>query len=423
MHTPICDAISLSANGHTLPSGKRVAYQPFYAGPWWSQLGRPGTRACEGRRARLRDEPFRRNVCRLWFYRTIPTAVGPPALPRRLVYSYHDYPAIVCEDIVRVRRAVARAAIPAKSTDRNLIIGTWNLRKFGAIHRSWEENSGSPKRNLRALAYIAEVVRHFDVIAIQEVLRDTTAVRMLVDEFLGNDWGLILSDVNAGVKGLGERLVYLYDRRRVQPSGLAGEIVLPPHKDLGHQEQFDRSPYFVGFRANKERFALLTAHIRFGSGPADRRPEIVRFAQFTAAEIRDRARFAGAEEANLIVLGDFNIEARRADDPLFAAFVAAGLMVPEALRDVRTNYAQTVKHYDQIAWFMGDLTLLTNGGAGVIDLRGTVFRELTARQVTDRVSDHLPLWAEFVIDRSGHELADQLGLDRDAPDPFVSVPD
>jgi hypothetical protein len=103
--------------------------------------------------------------------------------------------------------------------------------------------------------------------------------------------------------------------------------------------------------------------------------------------------------------------------------LAAGLMVPEALRDVRTNYAQTVKHYDQIAWFMGDLTLLTNGGAGVIDLRGTVFRELTARQVTDRVSDHLPLWAEFVIDRSGHELADQLGLDRDAPDPFVSVPD
>ncbi len=339
------------------------------------------------------------------------------------MFTYRDYPANVCEDIVRLRRAIARANIPAKSTDRNLVIGTWNLRKFGAIHRSWEENSGTPKRNLRALAYIAEVVRNFDVIAIQEVLRDTTAVRMLVDEFLGNDWGLILSDVNAGDKGLGERLVYLYDRRRVQPSGLAGEIVLPPQKDIGQQEQFDRSPYFVGFRANKERFALLTAHIRFGSGPADRRPEIERLATYTATEIRDRSRFAGAEESNLIVLGDFNIEARRADDPLFAAFLSAGLMVPEELRNVRSNYAQTVKHYDQIAWFMGDLTLLTKGSAGVIDLRGTVFRELTARQVTDRVSDHLPLWAEFIIDRSAHELAEQLGLDGDAPDPFVTVPD
>jgi hypothetical protein len=338
------------------------------------------------------------------------------------VYSYRDYPAIVCEDLVRLRRAIARSGLPAKRTDQNLVIGTWNLRKLGGVHRAFEENAGSPKRNLRALAYIAEVVRGFDVIAIQEVLRDTSAVRTLVDEFLGPDWGLILSDVTAGDKGLGERLGYIYDRRRVQPSGLAGEIVLPPHDEQQPQEQFDRTPYFVGFRANQERFSLLTVHIRFGSGPADRRPEIERLARYTATEIRDRARFAGAEETNLIVLGDFNIEARREDDPLFAAFLSAGLQVPVALRDVRTNYAQTVKHYDQIAWFMGDLTLLTQGRAGVIDYRDTVYRELTSRQVTDRVSDHLPLWTEFLIDRSTQTLAQRLGLDPDAPDPLAAVP-
>lgn len=339
------------------------------------------------------------------------------------MYSYLDYPTIVCEDLVRLRRAIARANIPAKQTDRNLIIGTWNLRKMGGVYRAFTENPGSPKRNLRALAYIAEVVRNFDVIAIQEVLRDTSAIRTLVDEFLGPDWGLIISDVSAGDKGLGERLGYIYDRRRVQPSGLAGEIVLPPRNKIDPQEQFDRTPYFVGFRSNQERFSLLTAHIRFGTSPADRLPEIERLAQYTATEIRDRARFAGAEETNLIVLGDFNIEARRTEDPLFAAFLSAGLMVPEALRDVRTNYAQTVKHYDQIAWFMGDLALLTKGRAGVVDYRGTVFRDLTSRQVTDRVSDHLPLWTEFIIDRSDHSLAEKLGLNADAPEPFASIPD
>ncbi len=339
------------------------------------------------------------------------------------MYSYDDYPAIVCEDIVRLRHCLDRSRVPARKTDENLIIGTWNIRQLGKVFRSWEENPGSPKRNLRGLAYIAEIVRRFDVIAIQEIKRDTECIRILLDEFLGSNWGLILSDVSGGPLGNSERLGYLYDRRRVTPSGLAGEVVLPPNEGMSPVEQFDRTPYVVGFRAGSERFSLLTAHIRFGKSVEDRRPEIERLARYTATELRERARFATAEESNLIVLGDFNIEARRLEDPLFAAFIASGLTVPEPLRDVQSNYAQSVKHYDQIAWFMGDLTLLSRGAAGVIDFRGTVFKELTARQVTDRLSDHFPLWVEFLIDRSTETLARTLGLDDAAPAPFESIPD
>jgi hypothetical protein len=39
-----------------------------------------------------------------------------------------------------------------------------------------------------------------------------------------------------------------------------------------------------------------------------------------------------------------------------------------------------------------------------------------------RVSDHLPLWVEFSIDRSRSELIDVLGLDEMQPDPFADVP-
>jgi endonuclease/exonuclease/phosphatase family metal-dependent hydrolase len=339
------------------------------------------------------------------------------------MYSYADYPAAVCEDIVRLRRRLDRAQLPPRRTDENLVVGTWNIRHFGKLHPAWTENADAPKRNLRALAYIAEVVRRFDVVAVQEVKRDTTALRVLLDEFLGPNWGVVLSDVSAGARGNEERLGYLYDRRRVTPSGLAGEIVLPPLDGLAPTEQFDRTPYVVGFRAGTERFALLTAHIRYGGGAADRRPEILALARYTADEIRDRARFDGAEETNLIVLGDFNIDARRAGDPLYEAFLSAGLTVPEPLRDVQTNYAQTVKHYDQIAWFMGDLGLLTRGAAGVIDYRGAVYRELSARQVTDRVSDHLPLWAEFVTDRSTEAIARTLRVNLGVPEPFAGIPD
>jgi endonuclease/exonuclease/phosphatase family metal-dependent hydrolase len=342
------------------------------------------------------------------------------------MYSYADYPPVVCEDVVRLRRRLDRAQLPPRRTDDNLVIGTWNIRHFGQLHPEWTESRDGPKRNLRALAYIAEIVRRFDVVAVQEIKRETTALRVLVDEFLGANWGVVLSDVSAGAKGNEERLGYLYDRRRVTPSGLAGEIVLPPRDGgdgLAPAEQFDRTPYVVGFRAGTERFALLTVHIRYGGGPADRRPEVLALARYTADEIRDRARFAGAEETNLIVLGDFNIDARRAGDPLYEALLSAGLTVPEPLRDVQTNYAHTVKHYDQIAWFMGELGLLTKGAAGVIDYRGTVYKELTSRQVTDRVSDHLPLWVEFVTDRSTEAIARTLGVDLGAPEPFAGVPD
>lgn len=339
------------------------------------------------------------------------------------MFTYADYPKVVCEDIVRLRRCLERSHVPPRKTDDNLIIGTWNIRQLGELYRSWDENKGSPKRNLRSLAYIAEIVRRFDVVAIQEIKRETAGIRVLIDEFLGPNWGLLFSDVSGGALGNNERLGYLYDRRRVSPSGLAGEVVLPASEGHDPVEQFDRTPFVVGFRAGAERFSLLTAHIRYGKSTDDRRPEIERLAKFTATELRNRARFDGAEESNLIVLGDFNIDARRETDPLFAAFIASGLTVPEALRNVQSNYGQSVKHYDQIAWFMGDLTLLTNGAAGVIDYRNTVFKELSARQVTDRLSDHLPLWVEFLIDRSTESLARALGVDAAAPDPFAGIPD
>jgi endonuclease/exonuclease/phosphatase family metal-dependent hydrolase len=343
---------------------------------------------------------------------------------------YGDYPRPVIEDIVRLRRRIGNPADPAdprtvfppRRTDENLIIGTWNLRRFGGLHRSWEENPGSPKRNLRALAIIAEIVRRFDVIAIQEVLRDTLALRTLLEEFLGLDWGVILSDVTAGASGNSERFAFLYDRRRVTPSGLAGEIVLPPIADGTPAEQFDRTPYVVGFRAAQERFALLTAHIRFADRAEDRLPEIRRVAAFTASEIRDRARTAAAEETNLIVLGDFNID-RRQGNPLFDAFIETGLWVPEAIQTIATNYGREARHYDQIAWFRDAFTLRNDGRAGVIDFVGAVFPELSRRQMTDRVSDHLPLWVEFVTDRSGEEMARALGVDPNMPDPFAAVPD
>jgi endonuclease/exonuclease/phosphatase family metal-dependent hydrolase len=336
--------------------------------------------------------------------------------------NYATYPPEIARDVVRLRRRIAASKLPVKVTDQNLLIGTWNIRHFGKVHPHWEENPDSPKRNRRSLAYIAEVIRNFDVVAIQEVKRDTTAIRTLLYDFLGTDWGLIVSDVCAGPAGNVERLGFLYDNRRVQPSGLAGEVVLPPTAAGDPSVQFARTPYIVGFRAGSFRFSLLTAHIKYGDVPDDRLPELEALAKYVAKEIRDRTRTEDAEESNLIVLGDFNTD-RRGDHPLFQAFAATGLIVPPELQGLRTTYNTEPKHYDQIAWFMGDLGLPYNDHAGVIDFAGAIYQELTMHQMSYRVSDHFPLWVEFSIDRSRTDLANTLGLDPAMPRPLSSIPD
>jgi endonuclease/exonuclease/phosphatase family metal-dependent hydrolase len=186
-------------------------------------------------------------------------------------------------------------------------------------------------------------------------------------------------------------------------------------------QQFDRTPYLVGFRANSESFTLLTAHIKYGSVPTERIGEIKALAQYIAREIRARLKTL-SEEKNLIVLGDFNID-ERGSNPLFQAFISTGLVVPDALLNLKSTCNTKAKFYDQIAWFMGGLDLLTAGRAGVIDFASSVFQEMTLQQMTYRLSDHFPLWVEFLTDRSEEKLASVLGLDPGAPDPFVTVPD
>jgi endonuclease/exonuclease/phosphatase family metal-dependent hydrolase len=334
--------------------------------------------------------------------------------------DYASYPLTVVEDIARLRRRIQASGIPEKRTDKNLLIGTWNVRAFGDVFPQWGENPASPKRNYRAMASIAEIARCLDVIAIQEVKRDTRGIRLL-QNWLGPAWGLILSDVTAGTQGNDERLSFLYDQRRVRPSGLTGEIVLPPTPQGNPVVQFSRTPYIVGFESSQERFVLLTAHIKYGSIPEDRIDEIRSLADYIAREIRDRAMDAFSEEANLIVLGDFNID-ERGDNPLFQAFRSTGLTVPTQLEKLQTTYGSKAKYYDQIGWFMGAMNLLFQD-AGVVDFAGALFPEINLRSMSFRVSDHFPLWAAFNIDRSTAKMAHTLGVDPGMPDPLSSVPE
>jgi endonuclease/exonuclease/phosphatase family metal-dependent hydrolase len=294
--------------------------------------------------------------------------------------------------------------MPAKASNANIVIGTWNLRAFSDLTKAWETPTGaSPARNFADVTYIATFIRRCDVVAVQEVRGNLRALRHLL-KVLGDDWGFILTDVTRGPAGNDERLAFLFDTRRVRLSGLACELVVwvetGPRVAAGAlSRQFARTPYAVSFISSGQTFTLVTLHIDYGKQPGDRVPELTGIASWLAGWAEREYGW----DHNLIALGDFNID--RENDPLYQAFTSTGLTPAAQLAGLRRtifDQPSTPHYYDQIAWFTRGqkkrpvLNLdCTSGGNFdfVPELRG----DRTLAQLSWHISDHYPLWAEFAV--------------------------
>ncbi len=298
--------------------------------------------------------------------------------------------------------------LPDKALDKNLLIATWNLRGFGDLFSNWVAGANdTPKRDKQSLLCIAEIVSRFDVIAIQEVKGNLRCLQHML-KLLGPDWNFTMTDVTRGRPGNDERMAFVFDSRKLQLSGLAGELVVPEEKLTEIKpdaltRQFARTPYAVSFKTAGHTFILTTLHVLYGGNAAARKPELKAIAEWLAEWAGD----INAWDHNLIALGDFNID--RQDDELFQAFTSSGLRTPDDLNRVpRTLFSDPdkpnlEKFYDQIAWFpqlegKPTFALKYNRG-GSFDFTPVVLmsRGLTRQALSYRISDHYPLWAEFLV--------------------------
>ncbi len=204
---------------------------------------------------------------------------------------------------------------------------------------------------------IAEILSRFDVIAVQEVKADLRALRHVLKK-LGPDWGFLMTDVTYGQPGNDERLAYIYDSRRLKPSGLACELVVPddlatPYSSAANafQRQFVRTPYAVSFNAGGKTFVLITLHVVYGKTGADRVAELTAIAKW----LKSWAESMDDYGQNLICMGDFNIDRR--GDPLWQAFSSTGLVTAPGLEKVPRTLSSSIEtpdlksFFDQIAWF------------------------------------------------------------------------
>lgn len=331
-------------------------------------------------------------------------------------------------NLLALKERLARE-IPRRTVTETLLLATWNIREF--------DSSKYGTRTSEAYHYIAEIVSHFDLVAIQEVRDDLRAIDQL-RWILGRDtWDYILTDVTEGSRGNRERMAFLYDSKKVRFGGLAGEVVLPERLKAGEIQvprQLARTPFVVGFEVGWFRFMLCTVHILYGTSKAEdagRLKEIEELSDFLAK--RAQHQFSWAKD--LILLGDFNIF--DPSDVTFEAIENAGFIVPRGIRSLPSNVPQN-KHYDQIAFFAPRVQdQLGEIEAGVFNFFDLVYREddqetyvpdmgegyektskgkkRTAagktrhyRQWrTHQMSDHLPMWVKLKIDFGEEYLAEK----------------
>ena len=109
----------------------------------------------------------------------------------------------ISERLINLRETI-RASDLGRRNHNNLVIGSWNIRAF---------DEGKPRRD-ESYHYIAEIIDHFDICAVQEVKKDLGPLRRLL-KLLGPDWDDFVTDVTEGNKGNKERQAFLYNKQKV----------------------------------------------------------------------------------------------------------------------------------------------------------------------------------------------------------------
>ena len=340
----------------------------------------------------------------------------------------------IVERLLSLRRSL-KEHVPSRTLKESLLLATWNIREFDSLKFG--------KRTKDANFFIAEIISHFDLVAVQEVRKDLKGLKNVM-RILGKNWDYLITDVTEGNPGNKERMAFLYDTRKVRFGGLASEIVLPPKKTKDSDGntiylsplQIARTPFMCGFSAGWTDFTLVTVHMIYGSSdPNDPRrvAEINQIAEF----LEDRSHDETAWSRNFILLGDFNIFKKT--DQTMKALDKAGFKIPTILFDTPTNIKED-RIYDQIAFRTRDDRFADASiNAGVFRFFRSVFRaEDEARYAefmgkgyitdsngntrdaasktryykthwrTHQMSDHYPLWIELKIDYTDEYLTRKL---------------
>ena len=351
----------------------------------------------------------------------------------------------IASNLLRLKREITKQGVPERTVDETLLLASFNIRDFDS------NKFGHGKRLKESFYYLAEMIAAFDLVALQEINDNLSGLTNLMSH-LGTGWDYIATDTS----GNSERMVFVYDKKKVKFRNIAGEIVLP-YKSLKRKEfldfaksveglspdefkklaydrdalnpnrQFSRTPFVVSFQSGWFKFKICTVHIFYGATSGIKLKRRQR-------EIREVAKFLKKradkdKKENYILLGDFNIVSP--EHKTMEALTGNGFVIPEEIQ--KSNVKETM-YYDQIAFRLKDQELMPQA-ANVFTFFNAVYKtnefetykpyikatSSSAAGKTDadlkkyykdewrtfQISDHKIMWVELKINFSEKYLKDR----------------
>lgn len=252
-------------------------------------------------------------------------------------------------------------------------VATFNIQVFG------EAKLSSP----RVVEILTKIVRQYDVIAIQEIRAKSQNVLPQFVEALnadGRHYDYVIGP-RLGRSVSKEQYAFVYDTETIETDRSQLYTINDP-EDLLHRE-----PLVGWFRTRsaspEEAFTFSLVNIHTDPERAEEECDWMKDVFF---KVRDDGRM----EDDVILLGDFNLDARRMNKlSRIGSMNAAVIGLP-------TNTRGT-QQYDNIL-FTADATKEFTGRSGVDNFLRQF--NLSLAEALE-VSDHLPVWAEFNVYEGG----------------------
>ncbi len=242
---------------------------------------------------------------------------------------------------------------------------SWNLQNFG------KSKSDS------TLIYIANTVKDYDIVAIQEVVAGyggAQAVAKLADELnrKGAKWDYVISDPTSSSAYKTERYAFLWKTAIVKKIGKAW-------LEQKYNLEIDREPYYCTFEYKNKQFTVANFHAITKS----KQPETeIKYFKFLPAEYPD---------LNLIFLGDFNCpQSHTVFNPLKKMGYNPILVNQKtSLKKKHQNGQYLASEFDNIFYNKK----VKNNNSGVIHF----YKKFNSLEDAHLISDHIPIWFEFSL--------------------------
>lgn len=255
-------------------------------------------------------------------------------------------------------------------------IASFNIQVFGE----------SKLRKPEAMRTIVDLVRRFDVVAIQEIraVSDEIMPRFLAElNATGRQYDFVIGP-RLGRTNSKEQYAFVFDRQTIECDRSSMYTVQNPG------DKMHRAPLVASFRTRNAppqqafTFTLVNIH----TDPDEVPQELAALADVIRAVRND-----GHGEDDVLLLGDLNADERQLAN--LAQTTGCSLVVT----GVPTNTRGT-KTYDNILFARGATAEFTQQW-GVVDFEREY--NLTPQQALE-VSDHRPIWAEFSVYEGGQQM-------------------